>query len=480
MNVVFNKLSAFPALLIPLFLAACAVGPDYKLPDIPLPVQWFGGNETSEALADAPKPQPIKWWENFNDPALNAILEQSFAKSLDIREAEARLREVRAAERLANASLLPQIDGFASAERRRSSGSGGSIRSGGINNLYEAGFDASWEIDIFGGTRREAEAAEAQTAAAERDVEAARLSFAAEVARNYLQYRLNQTQMSLAEKNAIAQGETARITEARFREGVEGNLELSRAQAQLASTRAQIPLYAAESDASLYRLEFLAAELPGSLKEQLGKATDIPFATPAVALDTPLDVIRRRPDVQAAERRLAAATALQGAAFADFFPRLTLSGLLGFESGRAGDLLRASSKVWSGGGSILLPLLDFGRIRANVNIADARQEQAYVQYERTLRAALQEVETAISAYLNEAARREELLQSRNANATALDISRKQYREGIISQLDVLDAQRSLYSAENALADSTAAVGVNLVRLYKALGAVIASEDKRSE
>ncbi len=459
--------------LLPLFLTACALGEEYKLPDFGLPDAFIIGEE----VAPEPAPEPviaIKWWEKFGDPVLNALAAQALASGLDAREAQARLREAQAQERAAIASLLPAVDLTASAERARSSANGRrstvqqSGGSGGINNLYQAGASAFWDIDIFGG-RRALEAADAAMEAVQASRDDALLALASEVARNYVELRLYQAQGALARDNADTQSETARITSARYREGVEGSLQVSRAQAQLSSTQAQVPLYARLSGASQYRLEFLLSQNPGSLEETLKESKGIPFADAEIVLDAPVNVIARRPDVRAAERNLASFTALKGVALADYFPRLSISGLLGFESATTNNLLLSGSRVWSAGGSVILPLIDFGRIRANVDVADARAEQAVIQYERAVRSAVQEVESAALAYTQEVLRRSELLDAVGANEKAVSIARLQYKEGILSQLDVLEAQRTLYEAEVALAQSTADASYNFIALYRALG-----------
>ena len=439
-------------LLAGLLLAACKVGPDYQLPSIDLPESWMGNKEYKDAKAES-----AEWWKNFNDPVLNELIEKAKTQNLSLKEAKARVAEARALAQGADAELFPQVNV-----------GGGVTKSDGGKKLFQAGFDALWEADIFGGNRRIAEAAGADHEAAEADHDDVMLSLEAEVVRNYVELRLYQRQLELAKQTLETQGNTVRITDARYKEGVEGRLEVVRAGAQLNSTKAQVPLYESAVGASSYRLEFLLGEKPGSLKEKLVAGKDIPLSDPIKATSTPLEVIARRPDVKAAERRLASATALQGAAIADMYPKLSISAVLGLESGSAGKLFRSSSKVWSVGGNLLMPLFDFGRVRSNIDASDARQEQAMAQYESAVLAALGDVETAMLAYAKESERRENLQEAADDSKKAVEISQLQYKEGIISQLDVLQAQQTMYNAQTALAESTAAVSYNLIALNKAL------------
>lgn len=458
----FKKLGVTCALsCMVLMLSGCKVGPDYRMPEFALPESWIGTKET-------PKLQNVQaekseWWKNFKDPVLDELVEKAKAQNLSLKEAKARVAEARALAHGADAELFPQINVGAGVTKRSKNGA-----TGGNTKLFEAGFDAIWEADIFGGNRRVAESAQAEYEAAEAEYNDVMLSLIAEVARNYVQYRLYQQQLALAKQTLETQNGTARITEARYKEGVEGKLEVVRAGAQLNLTKAQVPLYENLTGASAYRLEFLLGGKPGSLEKQLAETNKIPISDPLKATSTPLAVMSRRPDVKLAERKLASATALQGAAIADMYPKLSLSAVLGLENGSADRLFRSSSKVWSVGGNLLMPLFDFGRIRSRIDASDARQEQAMVQYESVVLAALGDVETAMLAYAKESERTEMLTEAAANSKKAVEISQLQYKEGIISQLDVLQAQQTMYEAENALAESNAAVAYNLIALNKAL------------
>lgn len=437
-----------------LSLISCAVGEDYSKPLIPLPESWV---ESSNKVTAESKDQS-NWWKNFGDAELDNLIEKAKAQNLDLAEAKERVKEARAIESGADANLLPQVNIGATADRSRNNG-----------RSYEAGFDASWEVDIFGGNRRIAEATEYQTEAAVADADDVELSLLSEVARTYVELRLNERQLELAKQTLETQSNTARITEARYNEGVEGRLEVSRANSQAESIKAQVPLYESLAGASRYKLEFLLGQQPGSLKDEITPNKTIPLMDGLVATDIPVNVIARRPDIRTAERSLASATALTGSAIADMYPKLNLSAILGLENSSASDLFRSSSRVWSVGGSLLAPLFDFGRIQSNIDATESRQEQAFINYKRTTLAALQEVETAMLAYAKESERLESLTEAANSSRKAVEISQLQYKEGIISQLDVLEAQSTMYNAEAAQVQSTATVSYNLIALYKALG-----------
>lgn len=460
-----------------LLMAGCELGPDYHLPSLRLPDAWL---EAPITPADAA--QTADWWKQFNDPILNDLVDRALGKNLDLRTASARLQQSRANERATRSDIFPSLNLTGSGQRSSGSRRSGSTTvtgtgattlvsssAGKPSNFFQTGFDASWEIDLFGRLRRRFESAQADREAAEAEVESARLSVAAEIVRVYVDYRLNRTQRGLAQQTAETQANTSRITESRYKQGVESRLEVSRATAQLESTLSEIPRYEALAGANAYRLDLLLGENPGATKAILATEEEIPFITPAFALDAPLNIVTQRPDLKAAERRLAASTALQGAALADLFPSLSLSGLFGYGSNSTGNFFTKVGQTWSAGADVLLPLIDFGRLRANISLADARTDEALAAYELSVKTALQEVESGALAYLRETERRERLFNAARATESAMKVAQLQYKEGILSQLDVLEAQRSFYSAQLNLAQSTSAVSTNLVALYKALG-----------
>ena len=337
------------------------------------------------------------------------------------------------------------------------------------SNFYQAGFDASWEIDVFGGIRRGIEAADAEV---EASVEARRdvlVTLLAEVARNYIEVRGLQAEIAIARQNLEAQKKTLELTQARFRAGRAAELDVVRAQAQVSTTSSQIPLLESARIQATQRLGVLLGREPGLLREELMAAAAIPPPPPEVPVGLPSDLLRRRPDLRRAERELAAATARIGVATADLYPKFSLTGFFALESVNASDVASWGSRAWSVGPSIRWSIFQGGRIRAQIEVENARQEQAAIAYERSILQALQEVEGALISYAKEQAHRAELSDAVTANAKAVDLANQRYGQGLVDFLNVLDAQRSLYLSQDTLVQSERRISEHLVALYKALG-----------
>lgn len=449
--------------LAALLTAGCAaVGPDYVPPDISAPEAWnrdmAGGLRASPASAET----LARWWTVLNDPVLNRLMDRAAAGNPDLKEAMARVREARARRGTARAGLFPTADASASARKSYADRSGES-------ELYSAGFDAGWELDIFGGTRRSLEAARADADAAEAAAEDAMVSLMAEVARNYVEARTFQTRLRLAEANIAAQSETFDLTRSRNEAGLGDELAVQQARYNLESSRSQLPTLRTGLEEARNRLAVLLGERPGAVHALLAASRPIPVVPPAVAVGVPAETLRNRPDVRAAERNLAAQTARIGEATAELYPKFRLTGSIGLESVSAGDLLDAASRVWSLGPGVSWNLFDAGAIRRNIEVRNALQEQALIQYESAILTALEEVENALTAYAEEQIRRDRLEIARAAARDAEALAQAQYRAGMVDFSNVLDAQRSLLGFEDQLAGSEGAVAANLVRLYKALG-----------
>lgn len=464
-----TRLLYVPSLAICCVLAACG-GPAVRQLPNDLQSSWVDA-EQPPSVADAAE---LTWWKSFDDETIDALVQLAEERNLDLRVAEARIREVRAQRRATTANLAPQIDASVEAERSRDNRS----TSGSTSTVDEtaiAGASVSWELDLFGRLRAEARAANAELSAAQSDRDAVRLSLIAEVIRNYLEFRLFQVQTELSIRNAEAQEETVRITRARFNQGVGSRLDLERTLSALRTTRAQIPQSRELTEAARYRLVLLTASTPDALAPLLPATTtdpaDLPDSDAERVLLTPADVIARRPDVQAAERRLIAAAEQRNVAAALRYPRITLAGLLGVQDDRVSDLLDTGTRTWSVSGGLLAPLIDFGRIRAVIDAADAFQEQAYLAYERTARIALQETQTALVLYTQGKLRQQELAQAADSARRAAQLARRQYTEGALSLLEVLDAERSVYAVELDAAQATADVSIRLVNVYQSMGLV---------
>jgi NodT family efflux transporter outer membrane factor (OMF) lipoprotein len=336
-------------------------------------------------------------------------------------------------------------------------------------DLFQVGFDSSWEIDLFGGVRRSVEAANAQIQATEEDRRDILVILLSEVARNYVEVRGNQLRLAIARRNIDSQQQTVDLTQARFEAGLGSELEVAQAKAQLAATESLVPALETAARLAIHRIGVLLGQQPGSLLDELSIEAPIPLVPPEVPVGLPSDLLRRRPDIRLAERNLAAATALVGVATADLFPRFFLTGSLGQQTISFSDIALPESRFWSIGPTIRWPVFDAGRIRANIRVQDARQEQALVRYEQAVLLSLEEVENALVAYSKELARRRSLVESVDSNRRAVDISNELYSKGLVDFLNVLINQRSLYLAEETLAISDERVSTNLVALFKALG-----------
>ncbi len=457
-------------MVAPLVMLAACSQPVKHLPD-DMQASWVEA-ERQPPAADA---AALTWWKAFDDVTIDRLVDLAQQRNLDLQVAEARVREVRAQRRAALANLGPQVDASVDAERFRGTRSGSNEGTTVLEDTAVAAVSTSWEVDLFGRVRAAARAADAELRAVQADRDGVRLALIAEVIRNYLEFRLYQVQTELSLRNAQAQEETVRITRARFNEGFASRLDLERTLASLRTTRAQIPQSHELAESARYRLVLLTASTPEALNELLPTSTsnpgDLPDSDAESVLLTPADVIARRPDVQAAQRRLIAAAEQRNVAATLRYPRITLAGLLGVEDDRVQDLLDSGTRTYSVSAGLLAPLIDFGRIRAAIDAADAIQEQAYLTYEQTARTALQETQTALVLYTQGKLRQRELAQAAESARRAAELARRQYTAGALSLLEVLDAERSVYAVELDAAQATANVSIRLVNVYQSMGLV---------
>lgn len=468
-----------PWLAALLFLGVwgCAVGPDYHPPKTEVPSLWDGQSVVTAAQVSKTTPDPVtlvEWWQAFHDPTLSSLVEMAIRANLDLRQAEARIRQARAARGVAGAPLWPQVEASAIYQKSQSSGEAGAGKgpatAGGIRELFQVGLDASWELDLFGGTRRGIEAATADLRAAVEDRRAVLVALAGDVGTNYLNLRGFQQQLAIAQKNLEVQKKTAEITRRRFEAGFVSRLDVANAEAQVATTESQIPLLESSIRAAIYSLGVLLGREPATLARELSVESPLPPTPPEIPVGLPSELLRRRPDIRRAEAQVHAATARIGVATADLFPRFFLTGSLGLASSdlnRLGNL--STSRFWSFGPSITWPLFAGGRIRANIEVQNALQEQALLAYQKTVLNALREVETALVAYAKEQEHHKSLAAAVAHNRQAVDLAMKLYVAGKTDFLNVLNAQRSLFATEDALTQSTRTLGTNLIALYKALG-----------
>ena len=442
------------------------VGPDFVPPDTTAPETWASPLQGGLNAEKINQNTPASWWDILGDPDLSNLVERAIANNLDLKEARARISEVRARYGIARADLYPTLRTTGSAARTHTSKKTGS---GVTNELYRAGFDAGWELDFFGGKQRAIEAAESELQVSKEDLHDIQVSLVAEVALNYVDVRTLQTGLSIAEANYDTQKETSHITEWRCEAGLTTQLDVEQARYNLKRTYALIPALRTSIKQAENRLTVLLGQSPGTLKDTLSERKAIPVTPLKLAVGVPADALRRRPDVRRAEQVLAAKTARIGVAVAERFPRFNLPGTIGLESLSLGDLFTSGALVSSISPNISWTIFDGGRIRQNIEVQTALQEQALIKYESVILTALEEVENALVAYAQEQIRRHSLLEAVEAAERAVSLARYQYETGLTDFQTVLDTQRSLLSLQEQLAKSEGAITSNLIRIYKALG-----------
>lgn len=449
-------------------LAGCAsVGPDYREPQPKVPASWAQSESAIPASTTSATADLSRWWTTLGDPVLPGLIDQALKSSTDLRLATARLREARARRALAGDNAWPTVSASTSAARTKSSAAAGG--SGRSNSLYKAGFDASWEPDLFGGTRRAIEASQADLEATEANVHAAQVTLAAEVALNYVELRSYQERLALARGNLANQTETHQITQWRVQAGLVSSLDAEQARSSMEQTRAQIPLLQTSLAEAEHRLAILLGLQPTALHAQLAAPGALPAAPEQVAIGIPAQALNQRPDVRAAERQLAAETARVGQASAARYPQLTLSGSIGLEALKLNALEAPGALTRSLVGQLTAPLFDAGRIRQQIEIQNAVQEQALINYEASVNTALLEVENALVALASNRERQLALTQAVDAAHNAALLARHQYAAGLTDFQTVLTTERTQLTVDDSLASARADSVTTVIQLYKALG-----------
>lgn len=461
-----------------LLLTGCTVGPNYQRPATPTPPN-FAEAHIAAAAGDA---DLASWWHDFGDAELDRLVARSVAQNLDVEAADARIREARARERIAGAASLPQLDAQGSASRQRISknaipvppGAGSNPSPGGFGlpgsefNTFRIGFDASWEIDLFGRIRRSVEAARARTGAAVWNRRDIAVSVAAEVADVYLTLRMLQQQIIAAQAEALRQQRSLQLVSARVSGGLVTGQDLAQQQSQLAAAQAAIPPLEAQAEAQIHALGVLTGEAPEALIGELAPLV-APPQPPTVPAGLPSDLLRRRPDIRAAEQNLHAATAEIGVATADLYPKFSLSAVPALVSTSLAKLLEWGSRSYTASAAVDWPIISGGRARANIALANAQQEQALIAYRKTILTALQDVEDALSNIDNDRRQIASLTAARGTAAGAEEIASKRYRGGLVSYSDVLQAQASRISLDSQLIQARGFLARDTVALFKALG-----------
>jgi len=461
------------AVLISSCAAGCMVGPNYRRPDAPTP--GSRGEPTPSAppagRSDVvPNGIPTAWWTTFDDALLTSLVSRTVQANLTLKQAEARVREARALRRIAAADLWPQVQSSGSYTRERASKNGISSGLAGQSfNLYQAGFDANWEVDVFGGNRRAVEAADASVEAAEEDRDAVLVSLMGEVGVEYVSYRSLQQRLALARQNVDAQQGTLDLTRRLFDAGLAPELDVQRAAAQVATTAATIPLLEQQAAQAMHALGVLVAELPMALEQELAAVAPIPKPPPRVEIGLPSELLLRRPDVARSERQLAAQTAEIGVATRDLFPRFFISGAASLQSVRGSDFFDWQSRLLSLGPSVSWPIFEGGRIRATIALQNETQQELLAAYEGVVLQAFQDVEDALVGFSREQSTRAQLQDAVRANERAADLARRLYGQGLTDFLTVLVAEQSVFTSQDTLAQTERDVALQLVALYKAVG-----------
>lgn len=447
-----------------LVLVSCSVGPDYVRPTPEMPPAWKAPADPAVVPGEA---TIQRWWTLFDDPQLTGLMTTAALGNLNLKEAVARMDEARARLGVAAGQMMPEVDaeGFLNHERLSDNG----LMPFGTNTHYSPGVAASWEIDLFGRIRRSVEAASADYQASQEDRVDVLIALYAEVARTYIDIRACQAQLASTASNIDSQRQVLEFTRERFKWGLSPDLDVAQAERVLATSEAEVPPLRIELSRSINTMAVLVGLPPGTLHEGLSTPRPIPIPPEKATVGVPVDLLRQRPDIRRAERQLAAATARSGVATADLYPSLTLRGSLGLESIDTGNLFDAGSRVFTLGPSLRWNIFDGNRIRNRIKAQDAITRQSLLRYEQSILKALNEVENALVAYLQERVRLDALARSVDSADRAMKMSLDLYRQGLVDFQNVLDSMRAKFNLETQLAAARGKSSVNFVLLYKSLG-----------
>lgn len=472
---------AYATCAILLLLTGCETKPKVQTPKAHVPAGW---NEPVAHGVVVDSTAVREWWKTFQDPTLDTLVERAGRANLDLRLAAERVTEARAARGVSKSALLPSVATSGGYTRVRGGIAQGLNRAGVVSgspasrssllapfetNIFQLGFDASWELDFFGGLRHGVDAATADLRATEEGERDVLVTMLAEIGRNYLELRGTQKRLQIVRSNIETQQQTLDLTRVRYRAGLATDLDVARAAAQLATTQAAIPSLQESQARGAHRLAVLLGEEPGALRAELEKQGPLPLVPSSIPIGLPSDLLLRRPDVRQADAEIAAATARLGVARAERFPKFALTGLMGRQGTSVGGLTLGAGNFFSFGPGVRLPIFTGGRIRSNIAVQDARLQQAATQYESVVLKSLEDVENALAAYSREQERRTKLQQAVDESRRAVGLANELYLRGLGDFLSVLEAQRSRYELEDELAKSETSVVVNLVALYKAVG-----------
>lgn len=456
-------------------LTGCMVGPDYQRPSVAMPEGWSGSSHPS--VASLPGSTP--WWRDGGDVELDSLMERALTNNLDLQMAEHRIREARSLVQIDRSALWPSVNASASAARGQQSANapgvspfaqGGDFGSGNsLQNLFQAGFDASWELDLFGGTRRSIEAARADAQGVVFDRDAIALSLTAEVARAYVDMRGAEAQRVTAEQHVSTQREAWKMVHSRFVGGLATDEELAAAEAQLHRSEAVPARWEDQRAQAIHRLGVLLGAAPESLATELSTAQPLGSAPAIADAGLPSDLLRRRPDIQRAERQVAAATARIGVATADLYPRFSLGGSAGLASFTSSNFFSSNSTIWALGPSMSWPIFRAGQVKATIAVRDQQAQEALLAYRQSILVALEDVENALAAYRHDQQRHDALAAALASSGQAAERTQSRYQGGLADYRTVLGQQQQVIQDQQELDLSTASLWRDWIALHKALG-----------
>lgn len=453
----------YVVLLVIMALAACASPVGRQDSGIKTPSLW------SRLVSGPNKPVQLddkqgieqEWWKRFNDPALSGLIAEALQHNKTLAIAKARVEEARAIRKGERSGLFPQIDGTADISR----GNLGLSTAGKAATVGNAGIEASWELDLFGKNQARTAAAEAMLQSEEAMQQAVKVALLAEVAHNYFDIRNFERQIEITRQNLDNQKKTLELTEAQLQGAIASDFDVQRAAAQVSTTESQLPSLQTARDAALNRLNVLIGAAPGEKDEMMKSAAADSALDPQILISAPAAVLAARPDIRAAERRFAASISASDAATRELFPTISLLGLFGAQDTNT----ISTTPTWNAGAGLVLPILNFGRIQANIDAADARQQQAFLSYQQTVLESLEDMENALSGYLHETERNASLANAATQNRKAVELAKQRYTSGYNGLLDVLVVERNALDAESNLVASDAMLRKNLVNIYAAAG-----------
>ena len=473
------------ALLVSSSFSACSVGPDYRPPQLPTPDHWSSQPSAADAVRDGRGDESLaKWWTTFNDPILDRLIQQALAENKTVKQALARVTEARARRNISMAGFAPTLDSSSRFSRTQSDARSGlrttptddgslptleTSRASIQSDDYDAGLDARWELDLFGGQRRQLEAASAQLGASDADLRDVLVTLLGDVALGYVNVRTAQSRLTFAERNLASQAELVNLIRWRAEAGLADTVDVEQAKTSYAQTQAQIPSLERTLASAMNRLDVLTGQRPGALASTLAERKAIPMTPADIVSSVPAEVMRRRPDIRRAERRLAAQTAQVGVATAALYPSFSLTGSFGVSAASFSALTSNNFGSNRFGFGITMPIFHAGALRQNVKAQNALVAQALATYESTVLSAFEEVENALVAWSTEERRHAALTDAANSARTARELAVVQYGSGLVDFQTVLNADRQQISSEDALAVSDGELSSNLIRLYKAFG-----------